>query len=371
MFTFKEIYEAYLRCRKGKRNTYNALKFESNLIENICDLETSLNNRTYTPSRSVCFLTTSPKLREVFAADFRDRVVHHLITPVLEQIYELRFIYDSYSCRVDKGIHNAQKRALHFSRATHYYLQLDIKNFFYTIDKNILFTMLNKTIVHNYEKVKKTAIELREMLWIVYKIIFHDVTKDAVLKGSKEQFKLIPPHKTLFKIEKNRGLPIGNLTSQFFANVYMNELDNYCKRVLKCKRYLRYVDDFVIFESSKERLVEIKSKIEKQIEVQLHLQLRDKSILRSVHEGLDFLGYIIRPNYVLVRNRVVKNFKYKKAKYLEHYEDKKGTMSLEEIKRFLSVQASFVGHISHASSYNLKAKVGVIDESNPFDYDRA
>ena len=123
MFTFKEIYSAYLRCRKGKRNTHNALKFEINLSENICNLETSLNSRTYTPKRSVCFLTTSPKLREVFAADFSDRVVHHLITPVLEQIYEPKFIHDSYSCRVGKGIHNAQKRALHFSKSSNFYLQ--------------------------------------------------------------------------------------------------------------------------------------------------------------------------------------------------------------------------------------------------------
>jgi len=218
MFTFKEIYSAYLRCRRGKRNTHNALEFELNLIENICNLETSLNKKTYTPKSSVCFLTTSPKLREVFAADFSDRVIHHLIVPLLEQIYEPIFIYDSYSCRVEKGIHNATKRALKFSKTSKYYLQLDIKNFFYSIDKNILFQMLNKTIVNNYIKVT---------------------------------------------------------------------------------------------------------------------------------------------DYVFVRKRVVNNFKYKKGK-----------MSLEEIKKFLSVQASFVGHISHANSYNLKRKVGVLDEKNPFDYDR-
>jgi len=189
MFTYKEIVAAYMKCRKGKRNTYNALKFEQNLCENLCDLETSLNNRTYTPKRSVCFLTTSPKLREVFAADFSDRVVHHLITPVLEQIYEPKFIYDSYSCRVGKGIHAAQKRALKFSRATKYYLQLDIKNFFYAIDKQILFKMLNRAIVANYHKVENTAIDMHEMLWIVHKTIFHDVTQNVFIKGNKKRFK--------------------------------------------------------------------------------------------------------------------------------------------------------------------------------------
>ncbi len=341
MFTYEEIYKAYLRCRRGKRNTHNALKFEQNLCENLCDLETSLNNRSYTPKRSVCFLTTSPK-----------------------------FIYDSYSCRVGKGIHEAKKRALKFSRASKYYLQLDIKNFFYTIDKKFLFRMLNGSIVENYHKVKKSKISMHEMLWLVHKIIFHDVTVNAYMKGHKSAFESLPSHKSLFKVAKTKGLPIGNLTSQFFANVYMNDFDNYCKRTLKCKRYLRYVDDFVIFEESREKLLGIQREIESYLSVNLSLVLREYKILKSVHEGLDFLGYIIRPDYVLVRNRVVKNFKYKKAKYLSDYEKQKGTMGLEEIKQFLSVQASFVGHSSHENSYNLIQKVGVIHESNPFDYDR-
>ena len=132
MFIFKEIYQSYLKCRKRKRNTINALKFEYDLVQNLCNLETSLNNKAYTPKRSVCFLTTSPKLREVFAADFSDRVIHHLIVPILEQIYEPIFIYDSYSCRKNKGIHYAVQRARKFSKSSKYYLQLDIKNFFYS-----------------------------------------------------------------------------------------------------------------------------------------------------------------------------------------------------------------------------------------------
>jgi retron-type reverse transcriptase len=130
MFLFKELYIAYLKCRKTKRNSVNALKFEIDALSNLYNLETSLNNRTYSPKRSVCFLTSSPKLREVFAADFSDRVVHHLIVPLLEQIYEPLFIYDSYSCRKGKGIHNATQRAYKFSKSSQYYLQLDIKNFF-------------------------------------------------------------------------------------------------------------------------------------------------------------------------------------------------------------------------------------------------
>lgn len=334
MVSFTEIYNAYIKCRKLKRNTYNALSFEVGLIENICNLETSLNNYTYTPKRSVCFLTTSPKLREVFAADFSDRVVHHLIVPVLEQIYESKFIHDSYSNRKGKGIHSATKRALHFSRGSKYYLQLDIKNFFYTIDKDVLFYTLKDAIIKNYEKVENTDIKLNQMLWIVNKIIYHNVTKNVVFKGNVNSFKNIPAHKTLFKIPQSKGLPIGNLTSQFFANVYMNDFDNYVKRELKVKRYIRYVDDFVLFGQTKEELLKHYEKIVGYLKVNLGLTLRKDTILKANHLGLDFLGYIIRPYYVLTRRRVVNNYKYKKAKYLQSYEQLQGKMQHEEIKRF-------------------------------------
>lgn len=125
----------------------------------------------------------------------------------------------------------------------------------------------------------------------------------------------------------------------------MNEFDNYLKRVLKVKHYIRYVDDFVLFDNSKERLLELKKEIQHYLLQHLGLSLREDSKLSKHSVGLDFLGYVIRENYVLTRNRVVKNYKYKKAKYLESYEEQKGKMSLEEIKQFLSVQASFVGHV--------------------------
>jgi retron-type reverse transcriptase len=371
MFTYEMIYRAYLDCRRNKRNTINALQFEVNLVDNLCDLETSLNTQTYLPSRSVCFLTTSPKLREVFAADFRDRVVHHIMVPLLEQIYEPRFIHDSYSNRKGKGIHAAAKRARHFMRGSRYYLQLDIKSFFYSIDKRILFEMLRDRITTDFCKVKHTTVQMHELLRLVYVIIFQDVTKDVIIKGNKEAFANIPAHKTLFKISKSKGLPIGNLTSQFFANVYMNDFDNHVKRELKARRYLRYVDDFVLFANTEEELRRQYDEIVAYLKEHLGLSLRDRYILRDNRDGLDFLGYVIRPRYVLTRKRVVNNFKQKKAQYLDAYEQQKGKMSLAEIKQFLSVQASFVGHISHANSYKLYKHIGAIHETNPFEYDRA
>ena len=209
-----------------------------------------------------------------------------------------------------------------------------------------------------------------KILWLSNKIIYHNPTRDYVFKGDKSKLALLPPHKTLFHLPKSKGLPIGNLTSQFFANVYMNDFDNFVKRRLKVKYYIRYVDDFVLFETSKERLQSLYKEIEAYLWHNLALELRADTKLKKHANGLNFLGYIIRENYMLTRKRVVHNYKYKKAKYLEVYESQRGEMKREEIKKFLSVQASFVSHIQHSNSFNLINKVGKVDESNPFDYDR-
>ena len=403
MFSFQNIYKAYMACRKTKRNTANQLAFERDLLTNLWDLQRDLSTYRYNIGTSLCFLTSSPKLREIFAADFRDRVVHHVLVQQLEPLFERKFIHDVYNNRKARGTHEAVKQAKRYMNQTHggYYLQLDIKGFFYALNKEILFNKIKKevlsssdilqnalesaTLVPNktrlstgYTSIKPSvpsvtrsvSLDVPSTLYLTSKILFHDPTRNYVFKGDASKQALLPAHKTLFSIPKNRGLPIGNLSSQFFANVYMSDFDNFVKRKLKVKRYLRYVDDFVLFDESKERLEILKVEIEHYLEKELHLQLREDSKLKRHAEGLDFLGYVIRPNYTLVRQRVVKNFKKKKAKYLNQYESKKGKMKLEEIKKFLSVQASFASHIKHANSFNLTQRVGVLDEKNPFDYDR-
>lgn len=361
MFSFQNIYNAYMACRKNKRNTHNALAFESNLIENLWQLYDDLNNKRYKIGRSICFLITSPKLREVFAADFRDRIVHHILVKELEEIYEKMFISDVYNNRKNKGIHKAMKKAQSYMNVTYggYYLQLDIKGFFYNLDKNIL-----------YKEILKRVKDER-VLYLAHKIIYHNPTKNYTFKGDQSKLNLLPPHKTLFKIPPHKGLPIGNLTSQFFANVYMNEFDNFVKRVLKVKHYIRYVDDFVLFDRSKERLQQCYLEIETYLKEELSLELRADTKLAKHSQGLNFLGYIIRENYILTRRRVVNNYKYKKARYLDAYEKQRGKMSLLEIKEFLSLKASFESHIKHSNSYKLHQKIGVLHETNPFDYDRA
>ena len=363
MFSFKNIHKAYKECIKHKRNTLNALKFEANLIENLWNLRDELENKTYRIGKSICFLTSSPKLREVFAADFRDRIVHHLLVREMESFYERKFIYDVYNNRKHKGIHKALKRAKKFAKRERdgYYLQLDIKGFFYNLDKNILFKQIFSDISRSNLSHKK------QVLWLCNKIIYHDPTKDYEFKGNIDNLRKLPAHKTLFKIPKHKGLPIGNLTSQFFANVYMNNFDHFVKRDLKVKSYIRYVDDFVLFDNSKDNLLFLKNKIEDYLKNNLSLKLRDDFKIKKMQNGLDFLGYIIRADYTLVRRRVVNNFKFKKAKFLHGYENLKAKTDLEKIKKFLSIQASFLGHIKHANSFNLLKKTGVTDDEKYID----
>jgi len=355
MFSFNSIYKAYKSCRKNKRNTINALEFEKDVLQNLWNLENELNSKSYKIGKSICFLASSPKLREVFASDFRDRVVHHLLVPHLEGFYEPKFIYDVYNNRKNRGIHLAIKRAQKFSKSNSYYLQLDIKGFFYSLDKNILFLKI-------FNDLKNSNINFKdEIIWLSNKIIYHDPTKNFTFRGDISKLKLLPPHKTLFKVPKHRGLPIGNLTSQFFANLYMNSFDNFLKRYLKVKCYLRYVDDFVIFENSMEKLLYLKKEIEKYLLNELDLKLRDDFKLKKVNDGLDFLGYIVRPEYILVRKRVVNNYKQKKAIWLNKFEKNRG-FSYEEFKKFQSIQASFKGHLKFANSNRLLHKVGLIDD---------
>ena len=220
--SFANLYKQYQLCRKNKRNTANALRFEVAQEKQLVLLQQELIRKTYQPGRSVCFFVAKPKLREIFAADFRDRIVHHLLVDYLESIWEPIFIYDSYACRKNKGIHGGVRRLQTMTRqVTHngakkaWFLQLDIHNYFMSIDKVILFQLL------------KQRLSDENALWLAALLVFYDCTKDYHLKGNQALMHAIAPHKTLFNCPHNKGLPIGNLNSQFFANVYLNDLDQF------------------------------------------------------------------------------------------------------------------------------------------------
>lgn len=298
LFSFKNLHKAYLGCRKLKRKSNSAAFFEINMEKELLRLHKDLHN-DYRPGKSVCFAISDPKLREVWAADFRDRVVHHLLVSHLEPMWEKLFIHASYACRRGKGAHKAVQDLRRAISPDMFFLQVDVQSFFVSIDKNILFSIIKKH-TRNLEILKLSE-----------KIIFHDPTKNKILRGDIKLLRSVPPHKSLFG-KQNCGLPIGNLTSQFFANVYLNELDQFVKHNLKCRRYFRYMDDMVFLDFSKENLIFVRKEIEKFLNSSLRLQLHPKKqILQSVKKGINFCGYIIKPEYTLIRKRTVKKLKNK------------------------------------------------------------
>ena len=235
LFSLENLYRQYLACRRNKRNTANALRFESRQELNLLALREALADRSYEPGRSVCFFVQRPKLREVFAADFRDRVVHHVLVSHLERLWEPVFIHDSYACRKGKGVHNAVARLQQFMREATangtraaWTLQLDIRNYFMSIDKARLFEMVEA-------RLKPRREDDEEALWLTRKLVFHDCTLAPVMKGDPRLVDRLPSEKTLFRAPPGKGLPIGNLNSQFFANVYLNALDQFVKHRLECR----------------------------------------------------------------------------------------------------------------------------------------
>jgi len=305
LFTMENIYRAYRRCRKNKRRTVNAMRFEQDMEENFVALHEELTGGIYRPGRSMAFLVEKPKRREIFAADFRDRVVHHILVSHLEPEWERRFIHDSYACRKEKGTHKGVERLRDFARKVTangtrraYYLQLDIRGFFITLNRRILYERL---AAHESDPA---------VLRLIQVILFNEPALNCRFRDTtRADFEKLPPHKTLFKAQPDCGLPIGNLTSQFFANVYLDALDQFVKHQLKAKYYLRYCDDIVLLSANMEELEEWEKQIGEFLREHLRLELNDRRKLRPVSDGIDFLGYVVRPGYLLVRRRVVGAFR--------------------------------------------------------------
>jgi RNA-directed DNA polymerase len=352
----KILYESYKKCSRGKGNSYNTISFQTDLFNNIRNLSESLINKTYKPSRSICFYFEKPKLREVIAAHFKDRIVHRLLVESLESIYEKSFISDSYACRKGKGTYACVERYREFiksgtqnGKAPLYYIQMDIKGYFFNIDKEILLNILKK-------KVKN-----EELTFLLDTVIRHDPTIGAIFRGKIPKPNTLPPHKTLFHENKQKGLPIGNLTCQFFANLYLNEMDQFIKRNLGIKKYLRYMDDFVVISDSKEELILWKKKIIQFLREKLELDLKDSSVVPiSVYKGIDFLGYYIKPSHTLVRHRVVKNLNKKVYEFLEICKEN-SKLSLHPVlpKESNAIQNSlnsYLGHLKKANSFRLLHK---------------
>lgn len=305
-FRLERVYRAYRTCRRRKRASPQVQRYDMTLLDRLVTTADDLAARVWQPARSVCFAVSRPKAREIHAAAFADRVVHHVLVPQLEPYFEPVFIHDLYSNRVGKGIHAAVRRLGHFMRqatgnGAHgaWYLQLDVRNFFNTIDHGILKDLLTTRIARACQDPRRCA----DLLWLAGQIV--DGAQQVVAGGDPRALERVPPHKRLAAAGPGRGLPIGNLTSQFFANVYLNPLDQFVKHRLKVHGYLRYVDDCVLVHEDPVQLEAWGEDIDGFLGERLGLALKSPWRLRPVDDGADFLGYIVRPWYRLVRRRAI------------------------------------------------------------------
>jgi len=333
---FDNLYWAYRDARKGKRDRVAVADFEFNMEHNLFALEDELRAQTYQPGPYTNFYIYEPKRRLVSAAPFRDRVVHHALCNIIEPIWEARFIDQSYACRVGKGTHKALEQCRAWIKHYPYALQGDIVKYFPSIDHQILYGLLTRRIAD------------AQTLWLIRQIMDSGA---GIL--AHESAPLYLPEDDLFAVLRPRGLPIGNLTSQFWANVYLNELDMFVKHKLRCLAYLRYMDDFLLFSDDKAQLHAWKAAIADFLANRLRLTLHPKkSLVFPVKVGVDFCGFRTYPTHRRLRRssvrRFVQRFRRQRAAY------RQGELSLDALNT--SVQ-SWIAHANHGDTWRLRRRL--------------
>lgn len=347
-FTLEDLFIAYYDCRKNKRNTTNAIKFETSLERNIVQLYYELKNETYQIGRSVCFVVKRPKIREIWAADFRDRIVHHLVCNFIRERFEKSFICDTFSCIKNKGTLAAAHRLEKFTRSITcnyqqkaYFLKADVRNFFISIDKGILFQIILGKVSEKW------------IVNLLKKIIFNDPNVNCLVKCNQSELDAVPRHKSLWHSPRNKGLPIGNLTSQFFSNIYLNELDQFVKHKLKCHYYIRYVDDIVILDKDPKKLNlvfdEINNFLLSRLSLSLHL---NKKEINLTGKGINFVGFILKPYRKYIRNSTVSNVK-KIIRALSRQSEYPNPKSMKD-RNCLN---SYFGMFRQVNAYRLRKKL--------------
>lgn len=317
--TFDNLLRASKKSMSGKRTKNSVISFNFNLENELILLKQQLENKSYHPRPYSQFEVKEPKLRKICSSDFRDRVVHHAICNLIEPIFEKRSILDSYACRTGKGSHMAVARCQEFTRKFSYYLKCDIKKFFESIDHQVLKNILRKLFKD------------KDLLSLLDIIIDHKVPGNML----------------------GKGLPIGNLTSQHFANLYLDQLDHYIKDALGIKGYVRYMDDFICFANSKKELWELLSKIDLFVVQNLKIELKAKvTQIAPVSEGIPFLGFRVYPQIIRIKRENLSRMKNKiKTKEIQF---KKGHLSERDL---VNSVGSIVAHVNHVNSLSIRRKI--------------
>lgn len=335
--SFENLYSASLKAQKGKRYKRSTLRFNFSLEPKLIQLQKQLNNNSWQPGEYWSFKIHEPKERTIHAAPYEDRIVHHALINILEPIWEKRFYDHSYACRKGKGTHLAVDICQKYMNEFKYVLKCDIKKYFPSIDREVLKNIISKKI-----KDKK-------LINVIYNII------DSSPEFEQENIQLNSINDDqLFLFGKNSkyktGIPIGNLTSQFFANVYLNELDQWLKRECKIKGYVRYMDDFLIFHNDKAYLQTLKKDAKIFLSQKLQLDLHpNKAEIFPIKNGVTFLGYHVFNSHRRIQKSNINRFLNRmKLKQFEYANNK---IKLKDITQ--SIKA-WIGHSAHADTYHLR-----------------
>jgi len=327
LYEWENISLAYRNASRGKRGRGATAAFEMLLADNLLELQKQLEEQTYQPGGYTSFYIHEPKKRLISASPFRDRVVHHALCNVTVPYFEKSFIPDSYANQKGKGTHRALDRCTQFARRFKYVLQCDVKQFFPSIDHGILRETLVKMMPDE------------SVVWLVDKI---QASGRGVL--SEEYEMVYFPDDNLFALQRPRGLPIGNLTSQWWANCYLNPFDQFVKRELGCRGYLRYVDDFLLFSDSKSELMQWRERMLKRLE-RFHLTLHEESVYpKSVTEGISFLGFQIFPEYRRLKPRKGYAFRRKLFHWMKTASNKKSNASIQ----------GWINHVRYGDTFGLR-----------------
>lgn len=332
IYDWENLLLAWRTARKGKRGQPPAATFEMNVAENLLDIQAELAEGRYQPGPYVSFFIHEPKRRLISAAPFRDRVVHHALCNIMEPLFERRFIHDSYANRAGKGTHAALDRCQHFARSYPYVLQCDVEQFFPAIDHELLMETIQRVVVDP------------DVLALCRTIL---AGGEGVL--SHEYAMTYFPGDDLLAAIRPRGLPIGNLTSQFWANVYLDRLDHFVKRELKCPAYLRFVDDFLLFAPDKATLWAWRTAL---VDFLAGLRLtvhETRCQPRPVSEGIPFLGFVVYPTHRRLKRRKGIAYQRQLAQLLADYHA--GTLPLDDVTA--SVRG-WVNHVRYADTHGLR-----------------
>ena len=358
-YKFDDILGAFLDCRNGKRNSRAYQTFNINREERLYEMLDEINNNRYKIGRYTVFPVEYPKVREIWAPTFRDRILHHLLYNGIHQYLEKRFIADTYSCIVGRGTLKASQRLEQFCRSITqnwkidaYYLQMDVANFFVSIDKQILWEQIvrylgNDTLTTN----------------LIYKNLMYDPTLNPYYKN-KDRLHIVEPHKSLFNAPKGVGLPIGVLTSQFFSNVYMTDADMFAKHVLNARYYVRYVDDIVVLSRDARELENIYERYNQFLKDHLNIHIHPNKVsIGKITDSIDFVGRIINPFYCSARARIVN----------KSYESLSNLLRTPDRHAFDSTQ-SYIGMLKHTDTYSLRkdiiSKATRLDIVDRHDYEK-